>query len=127
MKSFRLLSLLLHGALLLGSPWVLGQDALRLSGFGTVGYAVDNRSDIAPARDISQKPNFYVSDVRLPGMSGLQFLDALQKRSANPINAVLLTGDTGQYRSEQIGSSQWKVLLKPINLPTLLAAFELDA
>ncbi|MBI2749386.1 MAG: hypothetical protein HYX43_08650 [Burkholderiales bacterium] len=30
---------------------------LRLSGFGTVGYTADNRSDIAPARDIAQQPD----------------------------------------------------------------------
>lgn len=31
-------------------------ENLSLSGFGTVGYAYDRRADIAPARDISQKP-----------------------------------------------------------------------
>lgn len=31
-------------------------DDLRLSGFGTLGYAMDDRHNIAPARDISQKP-----------------------------------------------------------------------
>ena len=33
------------------------QDGLRLSGFGTLGYVTDNRSDIAPARDIAQRPD----------------------------------------------------------------------
>ena len=31
-------------------------DGLRLSGFGTLGYAADDRADIAAARDISQQP-----------------------------------------------------------------------
>ena len=31
-------------------------DGLRLGGFGTLGYAVDNRPDIAAAREISQRP-----------------------------------------------------------------------
>lgn len=31
-------------------------SALRLSGFGTLGYVRDNRPDMAPARDISQSP-----------------------------------------------------------------------
>ncbi len=30
-------------------------DALRVSGFGTVGYADDNRTDLSPNRDLSQK------------------------------------------------------------------------
>lgn len=46
-----LLSLLLA----LAAPAV-ADDGLRLSGFGTLGYAYDSRSDIAPARDISQQP-----------------------------------------------------------------------
>lgn len=43
-------------ALLATAP-ALAQDSLRLSGFGTVGYAVDNRSTMAATRDISQKPD----------------------------------------------------------------------
>ncbi|MBV5333789.1 hypothetical protein JZU57_00755, partial [bacterium] len=31
-------------------------DALRLSGFGTLGYAQDDRHDMAALRDLSQKP-----------------------------------------------------------------------
>lgn len=31
-------------------------EGLRIAGFGTLGYVADNRSDIAPARDISQRP-----------------------------------------------------------------------
>jgi hypothetical protein len=52
--------------LFLSSFWLLlashfvpaqAQDALRLSGFGTLGYVSDNRTDIAPVRDITQKPD----------------------------------------------------------------------
>lgn len=42
--------------LLAGNVSAVAADDLRLSGFGTVGYTADNRSDMAPARDISQKP-----------------------------------------------------------------------
>lgn len=40
---------------LTGAP-ALADDGLRLSGFGTLGYAYDRYGDIAPARDISQQP-----------------------------------------------------------------------
>lgn len=32
-------------------------DGLRLGGYGTVGFVQDNRNDIAPLRDISQRPD----------------------------------------------------------------------
>lgn len=49
----QLLSLLL---LALGHSSAFSDEGLRLSGFGTLGYTYDRRDDIAPARDISQKP-----------------------------------------------------------------------
>jgi hypothetical protein len=39
-----------------GAAFAAPDDAFRLSSFGTFGYTADDRSDIAPARDISQKP-----------------------------------------------------------------------
>lgn len=42
--------------LALGGAAALADDGLRLSGFGTLGYTADSRSDIAPARDIVQLP-----------------------------------------------------------------------
>lgn len=43
-------------ALLLAGGAARADEQLRLSGFGTLGYAIDNRSDVAPTRDISQLP-----------------------------------------------------------------------
>ena len=68
--------------------------------------------------------DFYISDFSLPGMNGLQLLDALQQRSATPINAVLLTGDTSPERIAQAASSHWRVLFKPANLSMLLGAMK---
>lgn len=42
--------------LLVGNASAFADDGPRLGGFGTIGYVADNRSDIALARDISQKP-----------------------------------------------------------------------
>lgn len=41
---------------LLAAGNAFAAEDLRLSGFGTLGYVYDNRADIAPARDITQKP-----------------------------------------------------------------------
>lgn len=66
----------------------------------------------------------YICDFRLPGMNGLQLLNAIQAKSAVPIRAVLLTGNTSPDQMAMTQSSRWKVLFKPINLPRLLAAIE---
>ena len=66
----------------------------------------------------------YISDYRLPGMNGLQLLDAIQKNSAVPIKAVLLTGNTSPDQLALTQSSRWEVLFKPVNLPDLLSAIE---
>lgn len=68
--------------------------------------------------------DFYISDLRLPGLNGVQFLDAIQQRSNKSINAVVLTGDTSPDRIEMTQSSCWPVLFKPVDLPKLLAAME---
>jgi PAS domain S-box-containing protein len=69
--------------------------------------------------------DYYISDYRLPGMNGLQMLDALQARSPRTIRAVLLTGNTSPDQPDLTQSSRWKVLYKPIDLPTLLSAMGL--
>jgi hypothetical protein len=48
--------LALLAALAVAGGAALADEGLRLSGFGTLGYAGHSRSDIAPARDISQLP-----------------------------------------------------------------------
>ncbi len=68
--------------------------------------------------------DFYVSDLSLPGMNGFQLLGAIQQRSEKPIKAVVLTGNTAPDQIEMIQSSGWKVLYKPIDLPTLLSAID---
>ncbi len=68
--------------------------------------------------------DYYISDYRLPGMNGLQLLDAIQRSSAEPINAVLLTGNTSPDQIAMMQSSRWKVLFKPIGLSSLLSALD---
>jgi signal transduction histidine kinase/CheY-like chemotaxis protein len=68
--------------------------------------------------------DYYISDYRLPGMNGLQLLDAIQKHSAEPIKAVMLTGNVSPDQVAIMGSSRWKVLFKPIALAELLSALD---
>ena len=68
--------------------------------------------------------DFYISDLSLPGMNGVQLLGAIRERSKKPIKAVVLTGNTAPDQIEMIQSSGWKVLYKPVNLSTLLSAID---
>jgi len=68
--------------------------------------------------------DFYISDLRLPGLDGKEFLDILQQRSRKPIKALLLTGDTSRERIALARASAWPVHFKPIDLTTLLSTME---
>jgi signal transduction histidine kinase len=85
----------------------------------TYGSAEEALADAKIAR-----ADFYISDLRLPGANGIELLDAIQQRASKRIKAVLLTGDTSPEQIEMVQSSQWPVLFKPVDLPTLLAAIE---
>ena len=68
--------------------------------------------------------DFYISDLRLPGLSGVEFLDAVQRRATKPIKAVVVTGDMVVNHNELMRSTSWQVLLKPVELQNLLTALE---
>lgn len=66
--------------------------------------------------------DFYISDFSLPGrINGVQLLNTIQRRSATPISAVLLTGDTSPDQIDLSTASNWNVLFKPVNLSRLLS------
>jgi len=71
-----------------------------------------------------ENADFYISDLRLPGLSGIEFLNALQSRSMKPVKALLMTGDTAVNRIELMGTASWQVLFKPVDLNKLLAEIE---
>lgn len=69
--------------------------------------------------------DFYAVDFRLPGQNGVQFLETLSTRTKRPISAALLTGETGQTALAALRSPRWRILLKPVDMASLLA--EIDA
>ncbi len=82
------------------------------------------RGELALESPAITEADFYISDFSLPGMSGLQFLDAVQQRCERAINAVVLTGETSPARIAQAASSRWRVMFKPAELSKLLAAMK---
>jgi CheY-like chemotaxis protein len=93
---------------------------ISLRGFG-IEVVIFARGEDLLAHPLALEADFYLSDFRLPGLNGLEVLDAIQMRSARPIHAVLLTGDTSPERIRLTASSHWPVLYKPIDLASLLA------
>ena len=68
--------------------------------------------------------DFYLSDFTLPGFNGLALLDALEQRSASPISAALMTGETSPQLLGLLRASCWPVLVKPVGLSSLLALMQ---
>ncbi|MBS1230812.1 MAG: hypothetical protein H6R17_4089 [Proteobacteria bacterium] len=87
---------------------------MRVSTYCSAEQALSN-PDIAAA-------DVYISDFRLPGATGVEFLAAIGQRSTRPFKAVILTGDTSRERVAESELSGWPVLFKPIKLATLLSA-----
>lgn len=68
--------------------------------------------------------DFYISDLRLAGASGVELLDEIERLRDQRINAVLLTGETSADWMDVMQSARWPALFKPVDLPTLLDAIE---
>ena len=87
---------------------------MRVSAYGSAEQALSS-PDISDA-------DVFISDFRLPGLNGVQFLAAIRQHSTKPFKAVILTGDTSRERIAESELSGWPVLFKPIKLATLLSA-----
>ncbi len=98
-------------------------EALELS-LMALGMSVSKfaNAEVALANPDIANADFYVSDFRLPGLNGLQFLDAVQERASSPITAVLLTGDASPSQIKSAKQSLWTVLFKPATLAEILSA-----
>jgi PAS domain S-box-containing protein len=96
--------------------------------FESMGMIVQTFSSATVALEsasaLGEEADFYLTDLRLPDLSGLEFLQALQQRRGRVIKAAILTGDTSPDRIEIIKSSAWPVLFKPIEPEQLLRVME---
>jgi PAS domain S-box-containing protein len=82
------------------------------------------RAALESASAQGEYADFYLTDLRLPDLSGLEFLQILQQRIGRYVKAAILTGDTSPERIEIIKSSPWPVLFKPVEPEELLRVIE---
>ena len=93
--------------------------ALESLGFVVTTYA---SAEDAMANPAITSVDFYISDFRLPGMNGWDFLDWLKSQRQTPVKALLLTGESSCESNAGGEYIPWKTLYKPISLDALKTA-----
>ncbi|WP_319244712.1 ATP-binding protein [uncultured Propionivibrio sp.] len=97
--------------------------ALESCGMTVTRYA---SAEAALADPAILSADFFIVDLRLPEMNGIELLDAVQRLVGRPVKAVIMTGDTAVKRIEMVRATSWQVLFKPVDLVALLAAIEAE-
>lgn len=97
--------------------------ALESCGMTVTRYA---SAEAALADPALLSADFFIVDLRLPDMNGIELLDIVQRLVGQPVKAVIMTGDTAVKRIEMVRATSWQVLFKPIDLAALLAAIEIE-
>jgi ActR/RegA family two-component response regulator len=66
--------------------------------------------------------DYFIADYALGGkLSGLQFLETLQRQRQTPLRAVIVTGETSSQFINSISNAPWPILHKPVNYAKLVA------
>jgi signal transduction histidine kinase/CheY-like chemotaxis protein len=66
------------------------------------------------------RPDLVISDYNLPGMNGIETIDAVREALAWKVPAIVLTGDTRSHVSKSIATHDITVLVKPVHADDLL-------
>jgi signal transduction histidine kinase len=108
--------------------WVLEDDALVSEALGewlvSLGCAVSifASAEQALASTAEADADFFLVDFQLAGeMNGFEFLDAVRRRRAGPIHAVVVSGNTSTRFIEAAELSSWPILFKPADPRQILA------
>lgn len=82
-----------------------------------------NNAEAALQQDDIMHADFFVVDYALAGnLSGLEFLEAIQKRQPARIRAVIVTGETSAQFISSVSNSHWPVLHKPMSYAKLVSS-----
>jgi DNA-binding NtrC family response regulator len=98
-------------------------DAMRflLQAMGAEVRLFDNAEEALQQDDIGDA-DYFIVDHSLGGkLSGLQFLEAVQRQRHDKLRAVILTGETSSRFLSSVADSPWPVLNKPVSIAALAA------
>lgn len=101
------------GLTMLVDAW--GYGVLSAHGMGEL----EQRLDATNAR-----PALVIADQQLPTGSGLEVVSKVRRRTAAPIPAIILTGDTSTECRAQVEAEGCRILHKPIQVPALRAVID---
>jgi signal transduction histidine kinase/CheY-like chemotaxis protein len=113
--------------------WLVEDDAAlhkalaaRLAAWGADLRSWRDSESLLAELDLWQAPDALLTDVRLPGMDGLQLAQEVARRlactDARLLNTVLISGDTDPAQLTRIAASGLKMLTKPFHMEELLDA-----
>jgi len=74
-----------------------------------------------------RRPDLVVTDYNLPGMNGIEAIDAVRQALAWKVPAIVLTGDTRSHVSKSVATHDLIVLVKPVHAEDLLQAINRHA
>ena len=82
-----------------------------------------HNAEEALQQDDTLNADYYIVDYSLgTGLTGYEFLEALQQRRQAPIRAVILTGETPSRLAAHFSDNRWPILHKPANLNQIVAS-----
>ena len=99
---------------------VCGAIKLSLESIG-MRVTVYGNAELALSDAEIARADFHITDFRLPGMNGMEYLETVRELSMKPLKAVVLTGDTSTDRIDMTSSCRWPVLFKPVDLDRLMS------
>lgn len=115
------------------SVWLVEDDAAlhkalaaRLEAWGAGVRSWPDAESLLAELDRWDAPDALLTDVRLPGMDGLQLAHEVARRlaprDARLLNTILISGDTDPAQLTRIAASGLKMLAKPFHMEELLDA-----
>lgn len=97
--------------------------------FSELGYHVDTANDGLSALALVDLRAYDVAllDLKMPGMDGLELYRELRRRSAATV-AIIVTAFGGSETAKQaLDAGAWRLVPKPVSLPTLMTFVETAA
>ena len=109
-------------------PWAMVTLELLID-WQSLGFEIAGKIDNARTaweQILQQKPDVIITDIRMPGLSGLELLSRIRE-AALPVEVVLVSAFADfAYAQETIGKGAFEYLLKPVRGDKLIACIDAE-